>query len=432
MGRPRMKLGEWGSIKATGENRDEATGKWQAAPTGDRKAHRWRARCKIRDLDGVVRDVERYGKTKAAAERSLAEHLRERTTPGTADAAIKPDTPMRDAAATWWAEQESTGRLSPNTMRAYSYALRSHLVGTKEEPAHLAHLTVREIKVSTVHRRLTEVATAHGEGAAKMARQVLSGVLGLAVRHDAIPANPVREVGPVSAPRGKGKPRRVSEARGFTPEERDAVLAFGDQDERAQRRDLGALVAFLAGTGARIGEACALRWSALDLDKGTATLGPVVVRVKGEGLVIQEDGKTKAATRTVHLSRSLVARLLARQVESLATEHGAVFVAPRGGLRDPSNTSHDVRDLLTDVGREVFGNSEHLAWASSHTFRKTVATTLHEAGVSDRLVSNHLGHSRPSMTQDHYLSRRETPVRAAEILQPESVTTAQGAINRLR
>ncbi len=415
MGRPRMKLGEWGSIKVSGESRDEA-GKWQAVEPGARKADRWRARCKVRDLDGVVRDVERYGKTKAAAERALTDHLRKRTAPAPADAAIKPDTLMRDAAATWWAEQQSAGRLATSTLRAYEYALRCHLVGTEDEPAHLAHLTVREVKVSTVHRRLTEVAAAHGEGAAKMARQVLRGLLGLAVRHDAIPGNPVREVGPVSAPRGKAKPKRVTEARGFTPEEREAMLAFADRDERAQRRDLGDLVAFLAGTGARIGEACGLRWSALDLDKGTATLGPVVVRVKGQGLAIQEDGKTKAATRTVHLPRDLVGRLLARQVHAPATEHGAVFVAPRGGLRDPSNTAHDVRDLLTDVGREVFGDPEHLGWASSHTFRKTVATTLHEAGVSDRLVSNHLGHSRPSMTQDHYLSRRETPAAAAEVL----------------
>ncbi|MDP9435969.1 MAG: site-specific integrase, partial [Actinomycetota bacterium] len=315
-----------------------------------------------------------------------------------------------------WGEVATAGRLAAGSLRAYEYALRSHLVGTEDEPAHLAHLTVREVKVSTIHRRLSEVAAEHGEGAAKMARQVLRSVLGLAVRHDAITANPVREVGAIKAPRGKAKPKRVEEARGFTPEERDAVVAFADFDRRSVGRDLGDLVAFLAGSGARIGEACALRWSALDLDKGTATLGPVVVRTKGEGLSIQEDGKTKAATRTVHLSPALVARLMARQVAAPATEHGAVFTAPRGGLRDPSNTAQDFRDLLTDVGREVFGDPDHLTWATSHTFRKTVATVLHEAGVPDVQVSNHLGHSRPSMTQDVYLSRRETPKAAASLL----------------
>ncbi len=245
---------------------------------------------------------------------------------------------------------------------------------------------------------------------------MLRGVLGLAVRHDAIQSNPVREVGPISAARGAAKPKRVTEARGFTAAEREAVVSFAYQDERARRRDLGDLVAFLAGTGARIGEVCALRWSALDLDRGTATLGPVVTRLTGQGLVIQEAGKSLAAKRTVHLPPHLVACLLQRHVEALGNEHDVVFASPRGSLRDPSNTSHDVRDLLTDVGREVYGDAAYLAWASSHTFRKTVATVLHEAGVPDVQVSNHLGHSRPSMTQDHYLSRRETPARAAEVL----------------
>lgn len=415
MARPRMKLGEWGKVAVTGEVRDEQ-GRWSSAPAGARKADRWRARAKVRDLDGVLRDVERYARTKAAAERSLLDELRQRTAPAPADAAVKPDTLMRDAAAIWWAEVSGAGRLAAQTLRAYEYALRSHVVGTPDKPAHLAHLSVREVRVSTLHRRLQEVATQHGDGAAKQARNVLRGVLGLAVRHDAIQSNPVREVGPISAARGAAKPKRVTEARGFTAEEREAVVSFADRDQRARQRDLGDLVAFLAGTGARIGEVCALRWSALDLDRGTATLGPVVTRLTKQGLIIQEAGKSLAAKRTVHLPPSLVARLLQRRVDGLGNDFDVVFASPRGKLRDPSNTSHDVRDLLADVGREVYRDPAHLAWASSHTFRKTVATALHEAGVPDVQVSNHLGHSRPSMTQDHYLSRRETPTRAAEVL----------------
>jgi integrase len=413
--RPRMKLGEWGRISITGEVRDEA-GRWSAIPAGTRKADRWRARAKVRDLDGVLRDVERYAPTKAAAERALTEALRERVAPAPSDAGIKPDTLMRDAAAVWWSEVESGGRHSLSTLRVYGYALRSHIVGTDDDPAHLAHLTVREVKVSTVERRLREVATTSGEGAAKQARNVLRGVLGLAVKHDAIPSNPVREIGPITVPRGKGKPKRVQQARAFTADECEAVLTFAVQDKRATARDLPDLVAFLAGTGARIGEACALRWSALDLDKGTADLGPTVVRVKGEGLHIQQDGKSLSATRTVHLPPRLVARLLDRRVNHPGNQHGVVFASPRGALRDPSNTSHDVRDLLSDAAREVYGEPERFSWATSHTFRKGVATALHEAGVPDVQVSNHLGHSRPSMTQDHYLSRRETPARAAEVL----------------
>lgn len=292
-------------------------------------------------------------------------------------------------------------------------------MGTDDEPRHLAHLALREVKVAHVDRRLREVAAESGKGAAKMTRQVLGQVLALAVRHDAIPSNPVREVGPVTAPRGQRKRR---EARAFTIDERDAVLDFADADEWAQRRDLADLVAFLAGTGARIGEACGLRWWALDLEAGTATLGPVVVRVKGQGLVLQGDGKSSAATRTVHLPADLVARLLGRRVSASGNTPGVVFPSVRGALRDPSNTLHHVRDLLADVGREVFDDEGHLSWASSHTFRKTVATLMHAAGLPDLHVSTHLGHARIGMTQDHYLSRREAPKRAAIALAREGTS----------
>ncbi len=48
-----------------------------------------------------------------------------------------------------------------------------------------------------------------------------------------------------------------------------------------------------------------------------------------------------------------------------------------------------------------------------HTFRKTAATCLDEDGVSGRQVANQLGHAKPSMTMDHYMSRRAVTERAA-------------------
>jgi integrase len=44
-------------------------------------------------------------------------------------------------------------------------------------------------------------------------------------------------------------------------------------------------------------------------------------------------------------------------------------------------------------------------WVTSHVFRKTVATRLDEAGQSARQIADHLGHNRPSLTQDVYMGR---------------------------
>jgi len=50
--------------------------------------------------------------------------------------------------------------------------------------------------------------------------------------------------------------------------------------------------------------------------------------------------------------------------------------------------------------------ADALSWITSHTFRKTTATILDNAGQSARQIADQLGHARPSMTQDVYMGRR--------------------------
>jgi len=46
-----------------------------------------------------------------------------------------------------------------------------------------------------------------------------------------------------------------------------------------------------------------------------------------------------------------------------------------------------------------------------------VATRLDDAGLSARQIADHLGHSRPSLTQDVYLGRGTASPEAAAALQ---------------
>ncbi len=55
---------------------------------------------------------------------------------------------------------------------------------------------------------------------------------------------------------------------------------------------------------------------------------------------------------------------------------------------------------------------DHLA-----RFPATTATILDEAALSPRLAADHLGHSRPSMTQDAYMGRRAVDSQAALALE---------------
>jgi integrase len=52
----------------------------------------------------------------------------------------------------------------------------------------------------------------------------------------------------------------------------------------------------------------------------------------------------------------------------------------------------------------------------SRTLRKTVASFLDDSDVSIRKISDQLGHSRVSMTQDRYLGRKLTDRQTADVL----------------
>ncbi|SDZ16238.1 Phage integrase family protein [Saccharopolyspora shandongensis] len=56
-------------------------------------------------------------------------------------------------------------------------------------------------------------------------------------------------------------------------------------------------------------------------------------------------------------------------------------------------------------------------WVTFHTLRKTVATLLADAGLIAREVADLLGHSRVSMTQDHYFGRGQESRASADALE---------------
>jgi len=77
-------------------------------------------------------------------------------------------------------------------------------------------------------------------------------------------------------------------------------------------------------------------------------------------------------------------------------------------LSRPQNTRWDVRAALDRAGFD---------WVTWHSFRKTTATMLDEAGLSARVIADQLGHATRSMTQDVYLARKAVDARVAEALE---------------
>jgi integrase len=226
---------------------------------------------------------------------------------------------------------------------------------------------------------------------------VISGILGLAVRHGAISTNPVRDVGRIAR-----SPRRAPRA--LTLDERVEWISRLRADEDAVRKDLPDLCEWMLGTGVRIGEALAVSWDEVDLAGGLVEIEHTIVRITGVGL-LRKSTKSRAGERTLRLPAFAVAMLRRRKLASGG--RGPVFPDSAGGWRDPSNTSRDLRDAR---------GSEEFAWVTSHVFRKTAATELDRAGLSARQIADQLGHAKVSMTQDRYLGRRALDQAAADAL----------------
>ncbi|HEY6794234.1 MAG TPA: site-specific integrase, partial [Kineosporiaceae bacterium] len=169
MGRPPLPLGTMGEIRCY--------------PLG---GGRYRATTNYRDYDGVTRRVERTGASKAQARGRLKEACRDRGRTD-AHADITPDTTVKAVAELWFEEIEhavAAGDRSPGTAQTYRDRLDNQII-----PA-IGALRLREVTVSRVDRLLKAVRTTNGVGTAKLTRTVLSGVLGLAARHDALTGNP--------------------------------------------------------------------------------------------------------------------------------------------------------------------------------------------------------------------------------------------------
>jgi integrase len=199
-----------------------------------------------------------------------------------------------------------------------------------------------------------------------------------------------------------------TERRGVTSEEIRAMFAacHRDTNQVKGRRD-GALLAVLAGTGARRAEAASLIRPDLDLDTGTAEL-----QVKGGG------------RRSAPLNRSTL-------------DHVELWLPllPKG----------DVGPLFPRVGKDgtidpARGISAHQAWKlvaarrdeagldpgiTPHSFRRWFVTSLLEAGVDLLTVTRAVGHRSPNTTQ-RYDRRGDSVIREAighlRLPTPEEIT----------
>lgn len=395
MARPRLDIGTYGKIRTE--------------QLGPRK---WKAIAKYRDADGHTRRYTKTGSTEKAAERELKRHLASKSRPADATRTLTAGTRMNDLAEEYFERLErfvQSGDRSPNTLKLYRNAWDRHGL-----PA-LGGLAIHETGTQRVDRLLIDLRSRHSADLVRTVRAVLSGMLGLATQYGLVAANPVASASDIPSS-GRKPPRALLPDEAVDLWSKLTVLAQTVPDKAANNRryrqtgcdpDLPDIVLWMLGTSDRLGNALAVQWPWLDLEEATAQLGPNVIRVKGEGLRLNY-GTTKTREAVLDLPDPVVTMLAMRKAQPMYRPLGPVFPDAFGGLRDPSNTSADLRAALDEIGYD---------WVTSHVFRKTVATVLDDSGLSARHVADQLRHARPSMTQDRYMRRGARNPRAKAALE---------------
>lgn len=345
--------------------------------TGDGKA-RYMVRIAVRDADGR-RQNQTIGTfaTKRDAERSEREALiqHERGT------LLKPDTTTVGELLDEYLRVEVPRTVKPENRQPYESIVRNHLTPT------LGTVQARKLTVEHVERLLAGMQERGlSSSLITKARMRLSSALKLGVRWGIVATN-VADL--AKAPRISYKRATI-----WTP---DHVATFLDT---ASDDDLWPLWLLMVESGARTSELLGLGWEDANLDRGTLRIGRQVVRLLKGTPVVKDDGKSKAASRSIRLTPGTVAELRTYRTRWLERK----IAAPEWNS-DLLFTTRDGKPLSANNLRKVFDRLVKAAGVPAitpHAIRKTAITLALANGASPKAVASRVGHADSRITLDVY------------------------------
>ena len=150
------------------------------------------------------------------------------------------------------------------------------------------------------------------------------------------------------------------------------------------------LAVFMLSTGTRIGEACGMKWDAVDLEQGYIR---IVRRVRWDHFnkrpVLEDVTKTAGSVRLLMLPEGLKTILKEMKKE---TQNDLVFTNSEGEL-----LKYNAVQSAFNAGFEALG----LPWRSTHICRHTFATVALMTTKNLSAVQASLGHKQITMTQKY-------------------------------
>ncbi|MEU3270472.1 tyrosine-type recombinase/integrase [Saccharomonospora sp. NPDC006951] len=160
----------------------------------------------------------------------------------------------------------------------------------------------------------------------------------------------------------------------------------------------------MLATGVRLGELLAFSGDDVDPVDRLVQVDHHIIRAKGIGLVRVAKRKGNQPGLTLRVPEWSLPMLRRRK---LASGGGPLFASANGTWLDPSNVIHRIQEAFPAVGYD---------WATSHVFRKTVATVLDEADLPLSAIADQLGNTQ-NVADKHYRGRCVANKASAEALE---------------
>jgi len=221
----------------------------------------------------------------------------------------------------------------------------------------LSTVRLNELTTERINRVLAELGT-RSVNRQRKAKVVTGAMLDVAVECGALVSNPAR--GSMSVSRPQTQTRTLSPSDLETA--RKAVRAWVSKKRSGPRAtgDMADIIDLMLGTGARIGEVLALRWSDVDLNAQRVQIRATIKTETSVGTY----RKPLANARIVELPDFAVAILRRRQSTARDAHVEAVFPTRNGTWQQVNNVERRWRQIRKDAG---------LDWVTPNLFRHHVA-----------------------------------------------------------
>lgn len=306
-----------------------------------------------------------------------------------------------------WLQRRMTTGDGLRATTAHNY---STYIAADIQPSALGRMRLTDIRRHNVSEFVDDL-TKSGRGPTTVRRiaAVVQGSLKAAWQDELIDHNP-----------SAGIRLPVVTTKKFEPWEPSQVGAFLDV---AASHRLGAMFEVAVLTGMRRGEVVGLRWSDVDLVRGTITVRNN--RTNAGNAIVEGEPKTDAGRRTINYDETVGGVLLEWQLRQRSeaemlgdawTDTGYTFTMEDGRPLKPQYATRLFDKLRTSAG---------LPRMTFHGQRHESASLLLANGADIALVSKMLGHTSVSITSDlytHLIGRadREASAKAAASIPREA------------